>query len=109
MSEHSGNCASGAGHQTLVLVLTVPDEHLAFAQGALAAMRSGLMSGYIGTEPDYACSFYGPFTVDGEDKALIDAMGDYREGRFEDSPKEPSVIREKALLAGVHALVKAAS
>lgn len=109
MSEHSGNCATGAGHQTLVLVLTVPDEHLAFAQGALAVMRSGLMSAYIGMEPEYACAFYGPFTVDGEDRTLMDAIGDYREGRFEDSPNEPDVMREKALLAGVHALVKAAS
>src|SRR5688500_11950194 len=108
-NEHSGNCASGEGHRTIVLVLTVPEEHHETTMAILGTVRTGLVTDYLAGEPMRSCTYFGHFTVEGADRDLAYALGGECEGQYEATPDEPAWIREHALMAGVRALVQAAS
>lgn len=108
-TEHSGNCGTGEGHQHLVMVVTVPDEHVGIAKAAMAMLRSGMLQRYLTTdEPDtdIACSFYGPVAVSGADYEVIEAIADSAEGCFDTGSDDPAIIRNKAMLAMVRRLVE---
>lgn len=106
---HPGNCHDGAGHKHIVMTVTVADKDVEFVTRALGVFRSGLLAGYATDEPEYACSFEGPFSLKREDEVILQAIADEEGGRFEVDADEPAIIREKTLLAGVRSLVKMAS
>ncbi len=101
---HEGGCHNGAGHSTIVLIVQVEEGDAEFVHNALALMRSGLMGSYITREKTYGCAFEGPLTIQREDRVILQAIADESEGRFEHDAKEPDIILEKALLAGIRAI-----
>lgn len=90
-------------------MLKVAEEHYAETIATLQVIRSGLVFSNITDEPDRACAWYGPFEVVGEDLALFNAVSDDAEGHIESAPEEPIYMMERALLAGVRALVREAT
>lgn len=107
INHHSGNCNSGEGHQTIALIVRVCDADADFARGLLSVVRSGLASGEVVGDPDYACSWFGPVTLFGTDVEVVESIAERADGILNDS-KEPLSVRRKAMLAGIDALVRAA-
>ena len=81
--------------KTMVLTLTVAPQHWDIVYAAVAALRSGLLSAYLASEPDYAWGYEGPFEVDELDEIILQAMADAIEGHDEgaESDYEPDIVR----------------
>jgi len=107
-TEHSGDCTSGAGHRTIVLVVTVPEEHAQFTSDALALLKEGLAHPGTVYVEDRACTYFGPFFVEGADRALVYALGGEAEGHHEYWAKDPEMVREHTILTAVRGLVEMA-
>lgn len=95
--------------RTVMLTVTVPPEHIDTVMNILSVVRTGLCSPYIHSDLEYSRAFEGPFVVEGEDDAILDAIADHLNGWDKLDKNEPSVIRNRAILAGCHALVREAT
>lgn len=96
--------------RTIVLVVRAHDDHVEAVKTVLATVRSGLVDPHLHSDTKLACDFAGPFEVSGVDVEVLNAMADDAAGFFteEEYQRDPDIIRNRAMMAGIRALAAAA-
>lgn len=82
-----------------VLAIRANPEHGADVENVLAIVRSGLVSGYVKSDPAFANDFFGPFVLNEVDALIVQALNDEYEGfdKGAESDGDAAIVASRAI------------